>query len=80
MLTFLVWFLRIFYCRDEAVTKEFVSSLKKVAPSLGMTMGNPKVFTIPDNRPASYITELDKIIQMKPSIIMAVIPNNKGGI
>merc|ERR1711973_1052694 len=64
--------------RDEAVTKEFVSSLKKVAPSLGMTMGNPKVFTIPDNRPASYITELDKIIQMKPSIIMAVIPNNKG--
>jgi len=64
--------------RDEAVVKEFVSSLKKVAPSLGMTMGNPKVFTIPDNRPASYITELDKIIAMNPSIIMAVIPNNKG--
>merc|ERR1712133_325049 len=40
--------------------------------------GKPKVFTLPDNRPASYIQELDKIIQMKPSIIMAVIPNNKG--
>ena len=37
------------------MTKEFINSLKKVAPSLGMNLGNPKVITLPDNRPASYI-------------------------
>ena len=29
--------------RDEAVVKEFISSICKVAPSLGMKMGNPKM-------------------------------------
>ena len=63
--------------RDEAVTKEFVNSLKKVAPSLGMTMGAPKIFSLSDNRPATYIQQLDQVIDMKPSIVMVVIPNNK---
>jgi len=68
----------VFANRDEAATKEFVNSLKKVAPSLGMTMGNPKTFMLTDNRPATYIQQLDQVIDMKPSIVMIVIPNNKG--
>ena len=67
----------VLFCRDEAVTKEFVNSLKKVAPSLGMTMGAPKIFSLTDNRPATYIQQLDQVIDMKPSIVMIVIPNNK---
>ena len=63
--------------RDEKVTNEFVQSLMKVSPALGMTMGKPKVFTLPDNRPASYIQELEKVIKMNPAIIMVIIPNNK---
>ena len=65
------------FLRDEAVTKEFVNSLKKVAPSLGMSMGSPKVFMLNDNRPATYIQQLDQVIDMKPAIVMVVIPNNK---
>merc|ERR1719260_72120 len=68
----------VFSNRDEAVTKEFVNSLKKVAPSLGMSMGSPKVFMLNDNRPATYIQTLDRVIDMKPLIVMVVIPNNKG--
>ena len=30
--------------RDKAGTKEFITSLTKVAPSLGMTMNKPKMF------------------------------------
>ena len=71
--------LLVFSCRDEAVTKEFVNSLKKVAPSLGMTMGSPKIFMLTDNRPATYIQQLDQVIDMKPAIVMIVIPNNKVG-
>ena len=67
----------VLFCRDEAVTKEFVNSLKKVAPSVGMTMGAPKIFSLTDNRPATYIQQLYQVIDMKPSIVMIVIPNNK---
>jgi len=63
--------------RDEAAVKEFVSSILKVAPSLGMKMGNPKTFMLADNRPATYIQQLDKIIEFQPAIIMCIIPNNK---
>ena len=64
--------------RDEAVTKEFIASLCKVSPSLGMTMNKPKMFPLPDNRPATYIQALDRVIECNPSIVMIVVPNNKG--
>ena len=41
-------------------------------------MGNPKIFMMSDNRPATYIQQLDQVIDMKPAIVMIVIPNNKG--
>ena len=43
-----------------------------------MTMGNPKIFMMSDNRPATYIQQLDQVIDMKPAIVMIVSPNNKG--
>ena len=42
-----------------------------------MSMGSPKVFMLNDNRPATYIQQLDQVIDMKPAIVMIVIPNNK---
>ena len=72
-----IWSLYLILFRDEAITKEFVNSLKKVAPSLGMSMGSPKIFMLTDNRPATYIQQLDQVIDMKPAIVMIVIPNNK---
>merc|ERR1712142_1178673 len=51
---------------------------KKVGPSLGMSFGAPKVFAIVDNRTASYVTALNQAIAANPSIVMIVIPNNKG--
>ena len=42
-----------------------------------MKFGVPKIVAIPDNRPATYVQALNKMIPMKPSIVMVVIPNNK---
>ena len=42
-----------------------------------MKFGNPKIVAIPDNRPATYVQNLNKVIPLKPSIVMVVIPNNK---
>ena len=64
--------------KDSAATKEWVSSLQKVAPSLGMKLSGPKQTEIPDNRTGTYVQALDKAIAMKPQIIMIIIPNNKG--
>ena len=47
--------------RDGAVTQEFVKSLSKVGPSLGMKFGNPKIVSIADNRPATYIQALNQV-------------------
>ena len=63
---------------NEDQTKDFVSSLIKVSPSLGLTMKNPKLFKLTDSRPATYIQQLDTVIDMGPDIVMVVIPNNKG--
>merc|ERR1712112_564610 len=64
--------------KDAALVKEFVNSLMKVSPSLGMVMKGPKVFEIPDNRTATYIQQLDKAVVLNPQLVMVVIPNNKG--
>merc|ERR1719342_31113 len=64
--------------KDAAPVKEFVNSLMKVSPSLGMVMKGPKVFEIPDNRTATYIQQLDKAVALNPQLVMVVIPNNKG--
>merc|ERR1711936_622194 len=68
----------VFAQKDAGATQEFVNSMLKVAPSLGMVMGKPKTFELTDNRPATYIQTLDRVIDMKPLIVMVVIPNNKG--
>jgi len=64
--------------RDTQPTQDFINSMLKVGPSLGMVFGKPKLFELIDNRPATYIQMLDRVIEMKPVIVMVVIPNNKG--
>jgi len=64
--------------RDADSTNEFISCLKKVGPPLGLAIGNPKKIPIQDNRPGTYIQQLDHVYAMKPEIVMIVIPNNKG--
>ena len=64
--------------RDEAVTREFVSSLIKVTPSLGMKWSKPRMICVPDHKPSSYETALDQVLAQNPQIVMAVIPANKG--
>ena len=55
------------------MTKEFINSLKKVAPSLGMNLGNPKVITLPDNRPASYI----QVLSIVDRFVLSIVSNEE---
>ena len=66
--------------RDETIAKEFVASLMKVTPSLGMNVAKPRMVSLPDNKPATYLSNLDKLIEQKPQMVMVVVPNNKGNL
>ena len=64
--------------KDEAQTKEFLTSLAKVGPSLGMIIKPPKVFRMADTRAATYLSTLDDVFPAKPQLVLVVVPNNKG--
>ena len=64
--------------KDEAITKEFIASLTKLTPSLGMKLAKHKMVTLPDNRPSTFIFSLDTVIAMSPQLVVTVVPNNKG--
>jgi len=71
------WIL-IYSVKDAPQAKEFVTSMMKVAPSVGMVVDKPKMMELPDNRAGNYVQTLDKAIALNPQIVMVVIPNNKG--
>ena len=64
--------------KDEGQTKEFLTNLTKVAPSLGMIIKAPKMFKMADTRAATYLSTLDQVFPDKPQLVMLVVPSNKG--
>ena len=64
--------------KEKSSTTEFINSLTKVAPSVGMTMKKPKMYELANGNPASYVQVVDQAIKEGAQIIMAVIPSNKG--
>ena len=70
----------VYTAKDEAAVKEFVSEMKKCAPSLGLALAAPKSqVRLDDSRPATYVQRLDMVLDAKPKpqIVMVVIPNDK---
>ena len=64
--------------KDEGLADEFVYTLKKVTPFLGMKLAAPKIIKLPDNKPPTYLSALYNIPDMNPQPFMVVVPNNKG--
>ena len=51
-------------------TLEFIQAMDRVAPSLGMILGKPKLFETIDTRNVNYVTLLDEVINKNPVIVM----------
>jgi aubergine-like protein len=62
---------------DSKVSKEFIQCLGKVSIGMGFMLGKPKEFQIGNTRPATYIEQLKKSLELAPHMVMVVIPNNK---
>merc|ERR1719168_56283 len=41
-------------------------------------MAKPKMISLPDNKPSTYLSALDKLLEVSPQMVMVVVPNNKG--
>lgn len=61
-------------CSKEA--QEFLSILSEVSNGMHYQMSDPKLVELPDDRPATYLTELHAVLQKDPKMVMIVLPNN----
>merc|ERR550519_1104855 len=64
--------------KDEAATLNFIKLLLQAGPPAGIPLAQPRMFAIADNRPNTYMMQLNKVVDEKPAIVMVVVPNNKG--
>lgn len=53
----------------------FLKLLREVAEGMRYDMADPKMEEMPDDRPATYTSYLEKYISKDPKLIMIVVPN-----
>lgn len=64
--------------RFAAGARDFSSMLNKVGRGMSMTI-NSRLFEMPDDRAQTYLSHLEKVItEVKPNMVMVVLPNNSG--
>jgi aubergine-like protein len=61
--------------RDEVNTKELITLLMKIFPTIGMSVAQPKMHVIKDNRMPSYRQAVEDYQAKKPELIMVILPN-----
>jgi len=61
--------------RDEVNTKELITMLMRIFPTIGMTVAQPKMHVIQDNRMPSYRQAVEDYQAKKPEMIMVILPN-----
>lgn len=63
--------------RDYPKFEDFLQSLKRVCPPMGMRVNNPEVITIEDDRINSFIGAMRRGIGPETEMILIIVPNNR---
>ncbi|KAK7869731.1 hypothetical protein R5R35_011798 [Gryllus longicercus] len=64
--------------RSKRDGQTFVASLIKAASGMHFTIPNPFMHEIQDDRAASYVDALERVISSKnPQLVMCIVPNNR---
>ncbi|XP_050295935.1 piwi-like protein Siwi [Anthonomus grandis grandis] len=64
--------------RSYGEANEFSGILQKVGRGMSMTI-NSKIFSISDDRPQTYLAEIERLGgSMQPTMFMVILPNNSG--
>jgi len=61
----------------KAQLDNFLDSLQKVFPGIGMTVSKPKIETIPGSKMGDYVLAMDAWSEKRPELLMVCVPNNK---
>jgi len=71
------WYV-IYPKRDEQKVMAFLSSMRKVAPGLGVNFGAPQTIGLDGNRAGDYCNTISNVVRNNPQMIFCVVPNEKG--
>ena len=55
--------------RDKQKAEAFLSSMLRVAPGLGVNLGNPRSVSLQGNRAGDYVRELANLIPTEPQMV-----------
>jgi len=61
----------------KANLDNFLDSLMKVFPGIGMTVSRPKIETISGSKMGDYVFAMDTWSEKRPELLMVCVPNNK---
>ncbi|XP_078032612.1 argonaute 3 [Augochlora pura] len=68
----------VLHCqRDTRCTREFVEMFKKVSKAMGMTIREPQIICLRDDKTETYVQDLRKNIQRNMNFIVVVFPTNR---
>ncbi|WAR02486.1 PIWL1-like protein [Mya arenaria] len=67
----------IFFRRNNQQAQEFVQTLSRVGPPMGMMINNPQPVELQDDRNDSYLTALRQNIGPQTQMVMCIVPTNK---
>ena len=69
----------MFHDKDSGSTQNFVKLLVRAAQAMGFQLApNPLTVPLRDNKANTYGKEVDQLCQKQPTMIVVVVPNNKG--
>lgn len=68
----------ILYCQKDArCTQEFVGMFKNVTKVIGMSVKEPQLICLKDDRIETYVQTLKKNIQQTVNLMVIVFPTNR---
>jgi len=71
------WYL-IYPDREQNKVQSFLQSMQRVAPGLGVQLGNPRMISLQGNRAGDYCNQISQIMGNNPELVFCVVPNEKG--
>lgn len=67
----------VFPEKNKAVVQAFCKTMQSMAQRMGITVANPKVVALPDDKTDSYIKQLRSLLGPSVQLVLMVVPQQK---
>ncbi|OWF41593.1 piwi-like protein 1 [Mizuhopecten yessoensis] len=63
--------------RDSGNASDLVNTLCKVGPPMGMSIGNPTLCELNDDRSSTFLDNMKKFVNQNTQLVMCILPTNR---